>query len=141
MSLATQQDMIDRIGEREVIALTDRDNTGGIDSSVLTKALDSAESEISAYLAPKYALPFTVTPVIVRDFTCDVARYRLCGGEVTETEEVRNRYKDAINFFMRVAKGEISLGMTVTNTEQATSGVVTLKANDRVFSSQALSDY
>ena len=49
--------MIDRFGEREIIALTDRDNTGGIDSTVLAKALDSAESEISTYLAPKYALP------------------------------------------------------------------------------------
>lgn len=141
MPFATQQNMIDRFGEREMIALTDRDNTGGIDAAVLANALAAADSEINAYLAPKYALPFASVPVIVRDFSCDIARYRLCGGEVTETEEVRNRYKDAISFFTRVTKGEITLGMNLLNQEQATSGSVTMQANNRVFTGSSLSDY
>ena len=141
MAIASQQNMVDRFGERELIALTDRDNTGVIDAAVLTAALDSAESEINAYLAPRYALPFISAPVIVRDFTCDVARYRLCGAEVTETEEVRNRYRDAIKFFEKVNKGEISLGMNLANQEQATTGAVAVKVNARVFNANNLSDY
>lgn len=141
MSFATQQNMIDRFGERELIALTDRDNTGGIDATVLANALASADSEINTYLAPRYDLPFVSVPIIVRDFSCDVARYRLCGGEVVETEEVRKRYEDAIKFFMRVSKGEISLGLNLLNQEQAPTGSVILKANDRVFTGSNLADY
>ena len=141
MPFASQQNMLDRFGEREIIALTDRDNTGGIDVAVLANALAAADSEINAYLAERYDLPFASVPVIVRDFSCDVARYRLCGGEVTETEEVRNRYKDAIGFFMRVSKGEITLGLNLLNQAQATGGTVTRKANNRVFSGASLNDY
>ena len=133
--------MVDRFGEREVIALTDRDNTGVIDAVVLAQGLTSADDEINAYLASKYSLPLASTPVIVRDFACDMARYRLCSAEVTETEEVRNRYNDAIKFFNKVAKGEISLGLNGLNVVPAPTGPVLLKTNERVFSGASLSDY
>lgn len=141
MALATLQNMIDRFGEREIIALTDRDNTGGVDEAVLNAAFESAEVEINAYLAALYTLPFVSVPVIVRDFSCDVARYRLCGGEVTETEEVRVRYKDAIKFFEKVSKGEVSLGLNLLSQVQATSGIVMINASNRVFNKQTLADY
>ena len=141
MTYATQQNMVDRFGEREVIALTDRDNTGVIDAVVLAQGLTSADDEINAYLASKYSLPLASTPVIVRDFACDMARYRLCSAEVTETEEVRNRYNDAIKFFSKVAKGEISLGLNGLNMVPAPTGSVLLKTNNRVFSGAALNDY
>ena len=141
MTYATQQNMVDRFGEREVIALTDRDNTGVIDAVVLAQGLTSADDEINAYLASKYSLPLASTPVIVRDFACDMARYRLCSAEVTETEEVRNRYNDAIKFFSKVAKGEISLGLNGLNVVPAPTGPVLLKTNERVFSGASLSDY
>lgn len=141
MPLATLQHMVERFGEREMIALTDRDNTGGIDEAVLNSALNSAEVEINAYLAALYQLPFASVPVIVRDFSCDVARYRLCGSEVTETEEVRARYKDAIKFFEKVSKGEVSLGLNLLSQVQNTSGIVMINAKNRVFDKNTLADY
>ncbi len=141
MSYATQQNMVDRFGEREVMALTDRDNTGVIDAAILAQSLAQADNEINAYLAGRYALPLATTPLIVRDFACDIARYRLCGGEVTETEEVRNRYKDAIKFFEKVANGQISLGLDGLNQSQAPRGAVLINANVRVFNQSSLNDY
>lgn len=141
MAYATQQNMLDRFGEREVIALTDRDNTGVIDATVLAQGLDAAAGEVNAYLAVRYALPLASTPIIVRDFACDIARFRLCGGEVTETEEVRNRYKDAIKFFEKVADGKISLGLDGLNQTQTPAGAVLISTNDRVFNKAMLSDY
>lgn len=141
MPYATQQNMVDRFGEREVIALTDRDNTGVIDALVLAQALASAEDEVNAYMAGRYALPLATTPLIVRDFACDIARYRLCSAEVTETEEVRNRYKDAIKFFEKVSTGQISLGLDGLNQTQTPTGAVLVNANDRVFSKTQLNDY
>lgn len=115
MSYATRQSMIARFGEGEVIALTDRDHLGVIDDQVLDGGLEEADAEIDPYLQPKYVLPLPIVPRIIVGMACDIARYRLCGGAVTETEEVRNRYKDALKFLERVSRGEISLGLDATN--------------------------
>lgn len=141
MPYATQTNMVDRFGESEVIQLTDRSNIGEIEAAVLLNALASAEQEINAYLDARYALPLVNVPIIVRDFTCDIARYRLCGAEVVETEEIRNRYKDAIKFFELVAKGTISLGLDVTSQAQSAAAGVHVKSNRAVFNAQSLSDY
>lgn len=141
MTYATQQNMIARFGEREIIALTDRDNTGVIDAAVLADGLKSADDEINPYLAARYTLPPTSVPAIVSSFACDIARYRLCGAEVIETEEIRNRYKDAIKFFEKVSKGEISLGLDALNQTVSSNGSVRLKSNQSVFNKDNLSDY
>lgn len=141
MSYAAQQDMVDRFGSREVIALTDRSNTGAIDATVLARGLSAADDEINAYLAARYTLPLASTPLIVRDFACDIARYRLCGGEVTETQEVRDRYKDAIRFFEKVSKGEISLGLDGLQKATPKIGGVKVSAADRVFNAKGLAGY
>lgn len=133
--------MLDRFGEREVIALTDRDNTGVVDTLVLANALNSADDEINTYFAGGYSLPLASTPVIVRDFACDIARYRLSTGEVVETDEVRNRYKDAIKFFEKVATGLITLGLDLTNKTTAMIGSVKSNQNHRVFNAAKLADY
>lgn len=141
MTYASQQDMVDRFGEREVIMLTDRDNSGVIDTPLLARMLETADDEINPYLQAKYTIPLVNTPPIVRKFACDIARYRCCGAEVTETEEIRNRYKDAIKFLEKVSRGEISLGLDGLNVPQASNGSVLLKSNNPVFNAETLSDY
>lgn len=111
MSYASRADMVTRFGETEVIALTDRSQYGQIDDVVLAGGLDEADAEINPYLQPKYVLPLPAVPRIIISLACDLARYRLCGAGVTVTEDIRNRYKDAIKFLERVSRGEISLGI------------------------------
>lgn len=141
MSYATQQDMIDRFGDREVIALSDRDNNGVIDVPVLAAGLVAADNEINAYLAGAYSLPLNVTLPIVRDFACDIARYRLCSAEVVQTDEVRDRYKDAIKFFEKVASGKVSLGVSLLNQQTNMVGSVKSTVTSRVFNADSLRDY
>lgn len=133
--------MMDRFGERELIALTDRENSGVVDVAVLAQGLKSADDEINPYLAARYTLPPPNVPAIVSSFACDIARYRLCGAEVIETEEIRNRYKDAIKFFEKVSKGEISLGLDALNQTVAPKGSVRVRSNQAVFNKNNLSDY
>jgi len=141
MTYATQQDMVDRFGEREVIALSDRDNNGAIDAAVVTASLISTDNEINAYLAGGYSLPFPSVLPVIRDFACDIARYRLSSGEVVETDEVRNRYRDAIKFFEKVASGKISLGVNLLNQPATTIGGVKSSSQARIFNASALEDY
>lgn len=115
MAYAAKSDMLTRFGEGEVIALTDRANLGVIDDALLDGALAEATAEIEPYLAPRHALPLANVPKIVTGFACDIARYRLCGSGVTLTDDIRDRYKDAIKFFEQVAKGVIGLGLDAAN--------------------------
>lgn len=134
MSYATTADMIARFGAEEVVKLTDRNFTGVIDAAVLAGALDEAAAEIDPYLAPHYLLPLASTPRILTGYACDIARYRLCGAGVTETEQVRNRYMDALKFLTAVAHGKLSLGLDSTNhTAQTANTVQFSTSSSRVF--------
>lgn len=131
---ASKADMIRRFGQHEVIVLTDREGLGVIDDVLLDGALVEADAEIDPYLAPRHQLPLSRVPKILAGFACDIARYRLCGAGVTETEEVRNRYKDAVRFLENVAAGKIGLGLDATNNVAPPANTVQFSTSvSRVF--------
>lgn len=139
MPYAAKANMIARFGETEVIALTDRTGSlDAIDDAVLDAALAEADAEIDPYLAPRHVLPLASVPKILTGFACDIARYRLCGAGVTETEEVRNRYKDAIKFLGSVASGKLGIGLDAANNVPAPANTVQFKEPvGRVFARAA----
>jgi phage gp36-like protein len=133
MPYATQQNMIDRFGSKELIELTDRANIGVIDATVLGNVLADADAEINTYLTGRYALPLATTPPVLTKFACDVARYQLY--DVRASEQVKARYDDAIKFFKLLANGGISLGLdSLLTTPVADAGGIGIKANVRKFS-------
>lgn len=131
---AAKADMVSHFGEGEVIALTDRDNLGVIADAVLDGALAEAAAEIDPYLAPRHRLPLATVPKIITGFACDIARYRLCGSGVTLTDDIRDRYKDAVRFLERVADGKIGLGLDPASNPVAPANTVQFSAStERVF--------
>ena len=141
MTYATRQDMVDQFGEREVIALTDREDTGEIDEVVLQRGLEAADREINPYIVSRYQLPFATVPDILRDKACDIARYRLCGAGVIADDDVRERYSDAIKFLDKVHSGRASLGTDVALVEVSTRSPVKVAAPDQVFNAHNLDGY
>lgn len=134
MTYAAKANMLARFGEPEVIALTDRDHLGVVDDVVLDGALAEADTEIDPYLAPRHQLPLANVPRILTGFACDIARYRLCGAGVTETDEIRNRYKDAVKFLENVASGKIGLGLDAANNVAKPANMVQFaESTGRVF--------
>lgn len=134
MPYATKADMVSRFGEGEAIALTDRASLGVIDDVVLDDALAEAAAEIDPYLAPRHKLPLASVPKIVTGFACDIARYRLCGSGVTLTDDIRDRYKDAVRFFEKVSEGKIGLGLDPANQPAQPANTVQFSApSGRVF--------
>ncbi|EQB2066966.1 TPA: DUF1320 family protein [Yersinia enterocolitica] len=107
---ATRQNMVDAFGEKECIALTDRNFSGQIDDRVMDVKLTQASAEIDGYLAGRYPTPWPDTPGILVGRCCDIARYLLCGAGTQSTDEIRERYEDAIRYLERVAAGQITLG-------------------------------
>ena len=135
MTYATLADIVAYFGEREVIALTDRDNLGTLDEAVLAGALVDASAEVDTYLVGRYAVPLSVVSRLIVTYTCDIARYRLSGAQVTEVDTVRNRYKDAIRFLEAVRDGKIDLGADVAAaTDASTQNLVYFTDGARLFS-------
>lgn len=112
MSYATQADMVERFGEDELIELTDRARAGAIDATVLDRALADATAEIDGYLAARYQLPLTTTPLVLVRVCADLARYHLHDDQVPEAVKVR--YQAAVDLLRRVSTGHVSLGVSDT---------------------------
>ena len=75
MTYATQNDLIDRVGERLLVDLTDREDarTNSIDADAVAQALAHADAEIDGYLVDRYVLPLTEVPPTVIDIACILA--------------------------------------------------------------------
>lgn len=109
MAYATVANLIEVFGQEEVIALTDREDTGTVDSTVALEALERASSEADTYIAVRYALPLSSVPQALVAVVCDIARFRLTGGETTETTPIADRYKAAVAWLKDVAAGRAVL--------------------------------
>lgn len=133
MSYAAQADMVNRFGNDEVVALTDRSNTGEIDATVLGQALITASTQIDTYLSGRYQLPFVNVPPFLATVCCDIARYQLCVGSTRMTEEISTRYKDQVRFLELAATGKVTLGVTQVGQVQS-SNTIEFHAGTKIFS-------
>lgn len=133
---ATVNDFILRVGEFQTMQLTDRENTGDVNSAVLEVALSDSASQIDGYLVGRYALPLPTIPQNLTRICCDLTRYRLASmSEVSITEEIIERYKLSLRELEGIASGKISLGLA--QEEQASTGentVIFTNVANRVFS-------
>ncbi|KJS28559.1 MAG: hypothetical protein VR64_24005 [Desulfatitalea sp. BRH_c12] len=128
---ATEQDIIDRYSAEQLLITFDRDASGAVDPDAVARALADASDEIDGYLSGRYRLPLAVPPRILTFMAVDIALYK-GSVETTVTEERRTRYKDAIAFLTRVAKGEIQLFSDDPNAPQGGSGA-SFSADGRLF--------
>lgn len=132
MTYATQQNMIDRFGEDELIQRTDRAGLGVIDATVINRALGDADATINGYLAARYTLPLAnPVPEILERLACDIARYALFDDQVIET--VEKRYKDAIAYLRDVSTGKAELGLSDTSNKPASTATAQMSSTTPVF--------
>ncbi len=130
---AQLEDMVQFFGRREVIALSDVDDTGEINEQIVNDALQATASEIDSYLAGRYKLPLKPAPRNLTRLACDIARYHMTGNERLETEAIRQRYKSAVDFLKLVARGEVTLGPTKDGDTPNPSGSVQFAPGQKVF--------
>ncbi|MEM6381653.1 MAG: DUF1320 domain-containing protein [Pseudomonadota bacterium] len=140
MTYATQQDLIDRFGERELIQRTDRTNRPAttVDATVVTRHLTDATATVDGYLAKKYTLPLASTPEILVKITADIARYFLHGNTAEKGDPVRDAYDQAVGWLRDVSKGHVVLEDGGEAAAQPGGGSVSFTAPDRVMSRDSL---
>ncbi len=141
MTYATQQNMIDRFSQKELIELTDRAEpaTGAIVAAVMDRALADADAEINGHLSAKFTLPLDPVPTVMERIACDIARYYLYDDRVTE--QVRDRYNNAVKFLKGVVSGEISVGVDAVSEAPAAAGGPQHQSEARIFTRTTLADY
>ncbi len=107
---ATVDDMVSRFGNRELVQATNQESPGSgeINEAMVLKALEDASAFADTYLGAKYAVPISPVPPVLVAVVCDIARYRLCGQAMPESEIVK-RYENAIGLLQSVSDGKIGL--------------------------------
>jgi len=133
MGYCVVQDMVDRYGQAEMAAITDRTAGTTLDDAVAQRAVDDASSEMDSYLASRYHLPLTVTPAVLKVVCADIARFLLYKDQ--PLEEVRKRAEDARAWLKDLAKGYASLDL---GPEQPAQIPGSFTSNDRQFTRESL---
>ncbi len=134
MSYSTSADMAARYPNRDLVQLTNEDPTQVIvNTAPIEQALADASAEIDGYLESRFTLPLTDPPAVLNRLACDIAMYRLQSlRPLHDMGDARKRYEDAVVLLVRVARGEVTLGLTADNLEtpQAPVAVVTQAGGD-----------
>lgn len=149
MTYATPAALLDRLGAPDLLALLGDRATDPTDPAAVLAALEAAPSvqralgdaqaEIDGYLAGRYALPLATVPPVLERLACDVARYRLY--ERRPTDEIRQRYEDAVRVLEQIARGTVTLGLPAADTPAPVAGRVEFTGAPRRFSRDSLQGY
>ena len=117
MAYATQVDIIALYGET-ALYIADRDGDGVLDADAIERVLASATAEIDSYLAVRHALPLPEVPELLRQLAVDIGLYRLAVWRDALSEDIRQRFEDAIATCKRIADGKQALVLTAAPQEE-----------------------
>lgn len=106
---ASRADLKERFGVSEVEQL----ERGLIVGQSVETALQDASDIADGYLAVRYSVPLSAPPANLKIYICDIARYLLWKSRASD--EVRQRYEDAIAFLKLVAIGKARLQVIETD--------------------------
>ena len=101
-------------------------------------AIRDADAEIDGYLMKRYPVPMAPAPAVISKYSRDIAIYNLISrAGIDEGERESNyltRYKNAIAFLTKVAKGEVDI--VKEGTDPAATAVTGFKiaSSPRLFS-------
>jgi phage gp36-like protein len=124
MDYVTQQQLVDRFGERLLLQLTDRATppAGEIDAAAVADRIRDAGAVIDGYLAGRYQLPLGDVPDLVRDLALSIAIYKL--HPFAADPKIEADYNGALRTLRDIATGTIRLSVAgIEPTGSQASGV------------------
>lgn len=117
MAYATQDDLVPlRLTQKDLVELTDDDDTGDVDADIVTAALTEASGRVDSYCRGRYVTPLQASESL-KALTLDIAIYVLFTRrrETRVSETVSQRYQDAIAFLKDISTGKASLDQPATS--------------------------
>lgn len=127
MGYVSQQELVDRFGERLLLQVADRADppAGTIDADVVARAVADTDAMIDGYLAGRYILPLEATPPLLTDVAAAIAIYKL--HIFTPDQKLSDDYKDAISTLSKIASGTVKLPVAgVEPVGSGSAGVITI---------------
>ncbi|HOX49882.1 MAG TPA: DUF1320 domain-containing protein [Fibrobacteria bacterium] len=93
--------------------------TGFIQVSIAQEQIDLACGVIDGYLASRYSLPLSTTPIIVKKIAVDLSLHGLYEriGAAGKDSDMDLRRKSAMDLLTAIAKGSISLGLASSQSQ------------------------
>lgn len=108
MAYCSAQDLIDlRIAsEAELIALSDDDGAGIVDTTVVEAAAEQASLEVDAHLAGVVAAPLAEAPSLIKRLAAILTFFHL---HPDPTDHATEQYRRALGTLRQIRSGEIPL--------------------------------
>lgn len=108
-------------------------------------AIHDADAEIDGYLMKRYPVPMVLVPAVVTKYSKDIALYNLISRSGLDTGDRESnyltRYKNAIAFLTKVAKGDVDIVTETQTQQQAASTGFSITGSPRLFSRHSMSGY
>lgn len=142
MPYAVVADMISAFSEQEILELSNidyPDNTT-INEDVVNRAIADASAQIDGYLSTRYSTPVAdPVPPLLRNYTCDVARYLL---DKDKPREEVSRRRDLVFYNLKdLAAGKANLPGINTADSTSASDTPLFFTSGRVWTAESLKDY
>lgn len=111
MAYSTDSDLFERMDEQLVVQLTDDDNTGAIDQTVLADKRSTCHELVNSYLRGRYEVPMDPAPKLLADIEADLLVEKLYSRRpgTGVPEEVQTDYKEALARLKDISLGRIEL--------------------------------
>lgn len=135
----SKQNLIDSFGKEELVLLTDRSGMGLINDDVVNQAIKDASSLMDGYLGSRYDLPLAHVPQSLIPLACNMTRYQLY--DKSASEQVTERNKAALKFLESVAKGDLSLGVSLEGEVATSNDFAEMQSSSSVFNRKNSSDF
>lgn len=146
MTYCTLNDIQTVITETTLIQLTDDVNVGAVDANVVNSAIEYADTLINGYLRPRYTLPLTEVPQLLKNFSIDLARHWLYSRRLLEMPDaLKDSYKNTIKFLENLQSGKLTLGIQSATEDERVEGAGFYSTNktseDRMFPKSELDKF
>ena len=117
MSYCSTSDIQAAVPSTDLLQITDDDNSGSVDTTVISNMISYVDNIIDGYLRGRYFLPLTTIPDELKYLAIDFVVYKLYTRRMfTEVpESVNQRYKEIMGMLKDIQKGVFSLGAESTN--------------------------
>lgn len=143
MPYCTVDDIKGQMDERDLVQLTDDEDTGAVVMSHVDKAIADADAEMNGYLGARYSLPLDPVPPVINKYAVDIAIFNLESRRGGASDNRTARYDKAIKYMELVAKGTISLGVGDPDETPRDSEAPKLASTNppRLFSRESMKDF
>jgi len=139
---ATYADLIKKHDEQYLIQLSDDNNDGIADTSIINEAIAQADAEINSRVANRYAVPLTPVPALATSLSAVIAIGNLYAHRgMDRPETVKEDVKAAIALLNRIGEGKATWGDAINPTADSSTLDVRIASQTRIFSRTGLKSF